>query len=80
MLNVFDLHISAPEEKEMSRLCASKTRRNLRTFGRLHNSTVMPVGFTILLLYAEKSREINAMGRVVLRKNVSEKLSIIDPL
>jgi hypothetical protein len=26
------------------------------------------------------SREINAMGRVVLRKNVSEKLSIINPL
>jgi hypothetical protein len=26
------------------------------------------------------SREISAMGRVVLRKNVSEKLSIINPL
>jgi hypothetical protein len=42
--------------------------------------TVMPVGFTILLLHAKTSREINAIGRVVLRKNVSEKLSIIDPL
>jgi hypothetical protein len=42
--------------------------------------TVMPVGFTILLCTLKTSREINAMGRVVLRKNVSEKLSIIDHL
>ncbi len=33
MLNVFDLHFSAPEEKAVSRICASKTRRNLQTFG-----------------------------------------------
>jgi hypothetical protein len=33
MLNVFDLHLSAPEEKAMSRICASKTRRKLQTFG-----------------------------------------------
>jgi hypothetical protein len=32
MLNVFDLHLSAPEEKAVSRICASKTRRNLQTF------------------------------------------------
>ncbi len=30
--------------------------------------TVMPVGYTILLLSAKQSRENNAMGRVVLRK------------
>jgi hypothetical protein len=29
MLNVFDLQLSAPEEKAVSRICASKTRRNL---------------------------------------------------
>ncbi len=33
MLSVFDLHLSAPEEKAVSRICASKTRRNLQTFG-----------------------------------------------
>ncbi len=32
MLNVFDLHLSTPEEKAVSRICASKTRRNLQTF------------------------------------------------
>jgi hypothetical protein len=33
MLNVFDLHLSTPEEKAVSRICASKTRKNLQTFG-----------------------------------------------
>jgi hypothetical protein len=33
MLNVFDLHLPTPEEKAVSRICASKTRRNLQTFG-----------------------------------------------
>ena len=33
MLNVFDLHLSTPEEKAVSRICASKTRRNLQIFG-----------------------------------------------
>jgi hypothetical protein len=32
------------------------------------------------LLYAKASREIIAMGLVVLRKNVSERFSIINPL
>jgi hypothetical protein len=30
MLNVFDLHFSTPAEKAMSRICASKTERNLQ--------------------------------------------------
>jgi hypothetical protein len=33
MLNVFDLHFSTPAEKAVSRICTSKTRRNLPTFG-----------------------------------------------
>jgi hypothetical protein len=33
MLNVFDQHLSTPEEKAVSRICDSKTRRNLQTFG-----------------------------------------------
>jgi hypothetical protein len=32
-LKVFDLHLSTPEEKGVSRICASKTRRNLQKFG-----------------------------------------------
>jgi len=34
MLNVFNLHLSAPDEKAVSRICTSKARRNLQTFGR----------------------------------------------
>ncbi len=70
MLNI-DLHFATPEEKAMSRICASKARRNLQT--------VMPVGYTIFCT-RKTSRKINTTGRVVLRKNVSEKLSIINPL
>ncbi len=33
MLNIFNLHFSTPEEKAVSRICTSKTRRNLQTFG-----------------------------------------------
>jgi hypothetical protein len=33
MLNAFDLHFSTPAEKAMSRICASKTERNLQIFG-----------------------------------------------
>ncbi len=33
MLNVFDLLISTPEEKSVSGICASKTRRNFQIFG-----------------------------------------------
>ncbi len=40
---------------------------------------VMPVGFTILLLYAENKQGNPRNGASRLRKNVSEKLSIINP-
>jgi hypothetical protein len=41
--------------------------------------TVMPVGYTILILSTKQSREINAMGQVVLRKmfQKSSALSIL---
>jgi len=81
MLNVFDLHLSAPEEKAVSRICASKTRRNLQTFGWcLQFKQSCPWASLSYFCAQKTSREINAMGRVVLRKNVSEKLSIINPL
>jgi hypothetical protein len=42
--------------------------------------TVMPVGYTILLLSAKQSRENQRNGASRVKKNVSEKLSIIYPL
>jgi hypothetical protein len=81
MLNVFDLHLSAPEEKAVFRICASKTRRNLQTLGWcLQFKQSYPWASLSYFGMRKISREINAMGRVVLRKNVSEKLSIIDSL
>ncbi len=57
MLNVFDLHHSAPKEKAVSRICASKTRRILQTFGWcLQFKQSCPWGFTILLLYTENKQ------------------------
>jgi hypothetical protein len=81
MLNVFDLHLSTPEEKAMSRICASKARRTLQTFGWCFQFKQSCPWATLSYFCTRKtSREINAPGRVVLRKNFSEKLSIINPL
>jgi hypothetical protein len=81
MLNVFDLHLSTPEENAVSRICASKTRRNLQTFGWCSQFKQSCPWASLSYFYTRKtSREINATGRVVLRKNVSEKLSIINTL
>ncbi len=65
----------------VSRICAFKTKRNLWTFGRcLQFKQSCPWASLSYFCMQETSREINAMGRVILRKNVSEKLSIINPL
>jgi hypothetical protein len=42
--------------------------------------TVMPVGYTILLLSAKQSRENQCRGASRFKKNVSEKLNVIYPL
>jgi hypothetical protein len=42
--------------------------------------TVMPMGYTILLLTAKQSRENQCNGASRFNKKVSEKLSIIYPL
>ncbi len=77
MLNVFDSHLSTPEEN----LRFQNQEKFANIWLVLTIQTVMPVGYTILLLSAEnKAGKINTMGQVVLRKNVSEKLSIINPL
>jgi hypothetical protein len=81
MLNIFDPHLSAPDEKTESRICASKPRRNLQTFAWcLQFKQSYPQAFAILLLYAKTSREIIAIRVNLLRRFVSEKLSSIDPL
>jgi hypothetical protein len=38
MLNVFNLHLSAPDGKAMSRICASKPWRNLQYLAGAYNS------------------------------------------
>jgi hypothetical protein len=81
MLNVFDLHFSTLEEEAMSRICAFKTRRNLQTFGWCSQfKQSCPWASLSYFCMGKTSREINATGRVVLRKSVSGKLSIINPL
>jgi hypothetical protein len=81
MLNVFDLHFSTPAEKAVSRICASKTRRNLQTFGWcLQFKQSCPWATLSYFCLRNKAGKINERGRVVLRKNVSEKLSVIYPL
>jgi hypothetical protein len=42
--------------------------------------TAMPVGYTILLLSAKQSRENQCNGASRFKKNVSEKLIVINPL
>jgi hypothetical protein len=80
-LNISDLHFSTPEEKAVSRICTSKTRRNLQTFGWcLQFKQSCPWASLSYFCAWKTSREINATGQVVLRKNVSEKLSIINLL
>jgi hypothetical protein len=77
MLNVFDLHFPTPAVEAMSRIYACKTERNIWLV--LAIQTVIPVGYTILLLSAKQGREINAMRQVV-SEHVSKELSVINSL
>jgi hypothetical protein len=78
MLNVFDLHFSTPEEKAVSRICASKTRRNLQTFGWCLHSNSHACGLHYLtFVCGNKAGKINALGRVVLSFKKSLALSIL---
>jgi hypothetical protein len=72
MLNVFDLHFSTPAVEAMYRICACKAEKSANIWLVLAIQTVMPVGYTILLLSAKQGREINAMRRVV-SENVSKR-------
>jgi hypothetical protein len=80
MLSVFDLHFSTPAEKTMSRICASKTERNLQIFGWcLQFKQSCPWATLSYFCLQNKAGKINAMRRVVL-ENISEELSVIYPL
>jgi hypothetical protein len=79
MLNVFYLHFSTPAEKAMSRIVLQKLKL-ANIWLVLAIQTVMPVGYTILLLSVKQSRENQRNGVSRFKKNVSEKLSIIYPL
>ncbi len=80
MLNVFDLHFSTPAEKGVSRICASKTRRNLQIFGWcLQFKQSCPWATLSYFWQRNKAGKINAMGRVVSIKKFqkSSALSIL---
>ncbi len=63
MLNVFDLHLPAPEEKAVSTICASKTRRNLQTFGRcLQFKQSSPWALLSYFLYAKNKQRNQCNG------------------
>jgi hypothetical protein len=57
MLNVFDIHLSTPEEKAVSRICASKTTRNLQKFGCAYNSNSHARGLHYLTFERGKQAE-----------------------
>jgi hypothetical protein len=81
MLNVFESHFSTPEEKAVSRICASKPEENCKNLAGAYNSINHARGLHYLtFVCGNKAGKINAMGRVVLRNYVSEKLSVINPL
>jgi hypothetical protein len=80
MLNVFDLHFSAPAEKAVSRIYGSKTGRNLQIFGWcLQFKQSCPWATLSYFCLRNKAGKIYAMGRVVLRKmfQKSSALSIL---
>jgi hypothetical protein len=69
MLNVFYLHFSTPAEKAMSRVCASKTERNLKIIGWcLQFKQSCPWATLSYFCLQNKAGKISAMRRVVLRK------------
>ncbi len=59
MLNVFDLHLSTPEEKAVSRICASKTRRNLQKFGWCLQFKQLCPGASLSYFCTQKTKQKN---------------------
>jgi hypothetical protein len=71
MLNIFDLHFSTQAEKAMSKICASKTRKNLQIFGWCLQFK--------LLLSAKQSRKNQCNGASCFRK-MFQKSSVLSIL
>jgi hypothetical protein len=80
MLNVFYLHFSTPAEKQCLEFALTKLREICKNWLMLAIQTVMPVGYTILLLSAKQSRENQCNEACRLKENVSEELSVVYPL
>jgi hypothetical protein len=80
MLNVFDLHLSTPEEKAVSRICAFKTRRNLQTFGRCFQfKQSYPWASLILLLYAKNKQRNQCNGASRLKEKLVLRIRDVCP-
>jgi hypothetical protein len=81
MLNVFNPHLSAPDEKAVVYNLRFQTQEKFTDIWLvLTIQTAYSWAFAILLLYAKTSRENIAIDINLLRSYVSEKFIIIDPL
>jgi hypothetical protein len=77
MLNVFDSHFPTPAVEAISRICASKTKRNLQIFGWcLQFKQSCPWATLSNFCLQKQGRENNAMRRVV-SENASKELRVI---
>ena len=79
MLNVFDLHFPTPAVEAMSRILRFQNQEKFANIWLvLAIQTVMPVGYTILLLSAKQSREnqCNEASRLKKMYQKSSALSI----
>jgi hypothetical protein len=63
MLNVFDLHLSTPGEKAVSRIRSSKTRRILQTLAGAYNSNSHARGLHYLTFVCGKQSMENQYNR-----------------
>jgi hypothetical protein len=57
MLNVFNLHLSTPEEKAVSRFCASKPREICKRLAGAYNSNSHARGLHYLTFVHKKQAE-----------------------
>ena len=62
MLNVFDPHLSAPDEKAVSRICASNQETYANIWLLLTIQMVMPVGFCYLTFVCENKQRNQCNG------------------
>ncbi len=80
MLNNFNLHLSALDEKAVSRICTSKTRRNLQHLAGAYNSNSHTRRLLLSYFWMRKQAEKSIQRCESFKEFVSEKFSIMDPL